>query len=137
MEVIRTVWCFIGSPLQPAGVSYIRYRARRHLIVFSWALKNISRTGSWKRKLPIPYGVLVTRSRVYYLCPAEGQHRRLDKGNVVTPPLKTRFSIGCPVQIKKSYFVKCLNSLNKLKTCPLGSVDLIWEWWYRDKESST
>ena len=82
MDVIRTVWCFIGSPLQPAGVSYIRYRARRHLTVFIWALKYISRTGSWKRKLPMPYGVLVTRGLVYYPCPAEGQHRLLDKGNL-------------------------------------------------------
>ena len=82
MDVIRTVWCFIGSPLQPAGVSYIRYRARRHLTVFIWALKDISRTGSWKRKLPMPYGVLVTRGLVYYPCPAEGQHRLLDKGNL-------------------------------------------------------
>ena len=82
MDVIRTVWCFIGSPLQPAGVSYIRYRARRHLTVFSWALKDISRTGSWKRKFPMPYGVLVTRGLVYYPCPAEGQHRLLDKGNL-------------------------------------------------------
>ena len=94
MDVIRTVWCFIGSPLQPAGVSYIRYRARRHLTVFSWALKDISRTGSWKRKFRMPYGVLVTRGLVYYLCPAEGQHRRLDKGNVVAPPLKTRLVLG-------------------------------------------
>ena len=94
MDVIRTVWCFIGSPLQPAGVSYIRYRARRHLTVFIWALKYISRTGSWKRKLPMPYGVLVTRGLVYYPCPAEGQHRLLDKGNVVTPPLKTRLALG-------------------------------------------
>ena len=82
MDVIRTVWCFIGSPLQPAGVSYIRYRARRHLTVFSWALKDISRTGSWKRKFRMPYGVLVTRGLVYYPCPAEGQHRLLDKGNL-------------------------------------------------------
>ena len=82
MDVTRTVWCFIGSPLQPAGVSYIRYRARRHLTVFSWALKDISRTGSWKRKFRMPYGVLVTRGLVYYPCPAEGQHRLLDKGNL-------------------------------------------------------
>ena len=94
MDVIRTVWCFIGSPLQPAGVSYIRYRARRHLTVFSWALKHISPIGSWKRKFAMPYGVLVTRGRVYYPCPAEGQHRLLDNGNVVTPPLKTRLVLG-------------------------------------------
>ena len=82
MDVIRTVWCFIGSPLQPAGVSYIRYRARRHLTVFSWALKQISLIGSWKRKFAMLYGALVTRGRVYYPCPAEGQHRLLDKGNL-------------------------------------------------------
>ena len=94
MDVIRTVWCFIGSPLQPAGVSYIRYRARRHLTVFSWALKQISLIGSWKRKFAMLYGALVTRGRVYYPCLAEGQHRLLDNGNVVTPPLKTRLALG-------------------------------------------
>ena len=30
----------------------------------------------------MPYGVLVTRGLVYYPCPAEGQHRLLDKGNL-------------------------------------------------------
>ena len=30
------VTCFIGSPLQPAGVSYISCRAHRHLTVFGW-----------------------------------------------------------------------------------------------------
>ena len=94
-DIIRTVRCFIGSPLQPAGVSYIRYHARRHLTVFSWALKNISRIGSWKRKFLMPYWVLVTRGRVYYPCQLKDmQHRRLDKGNVVTPPLKTRLVLA-------------------------------------------
>ena len=59
---------------------------------------------------------------------------RGERGNAA---IENEISIGCPVQIKESYFVKCLNSLNRLKKCPLGNVDLIWEWWYRDTESFT
>ena len=110
MDVIRTVWCFIGSPLQPAEVSYIRYRARRHLTVFSWALKDISRTGSWKRKFRMPYGVLVTRGLVYYPCPAEGQHRLLDKvnlGALCKSKSHILLNASIPLKIEKGFLREC------------------------------